>query len=234
MTILKYLQLPFIFDAGLLRQEVKVLENKIWQPHYQKLHYEGEWTALPLRSIDGKMDHVIISPEVHATYQDTVFLESCPYLQKVLHSFNCPLQAVRLLKLNAGAVIKEHRDADLCYEKGEIRLHIPVKTNTDVEFYLDNERVELKEGECWYTNVNLPHSVMNKSSFDRIHLVIDANVNEWVKRLFNQPAINKKEIEEPEYDDRTRHQIISRLREMNTETSNRIADEMEVLTRVQK
>lgn len=45
-------------------------------------------------------------------------------------------------------------------------------------------------------NFNLPHSIINKSAIDRVHLVIDATVNDWVTTLFQQPSLNKKEIEE--------------------------------------
>jgi len=62
----------------------------------------------------------------------------------------------------------------------------------------------------------------------RIHLVVDAVVNDWVKELFAQPAVRKKEMDEPGYDPDTKQQIIARLREMNTETANRLANEMEV------
>ena len=98
-------------------------------------------------------------------------MKESTYLQEVLSNFKCPLQAVRLLKLNVGAVIKEHRDAELGFEYGEIRLHIPVITHEEVEFYLDKERIQLQEGECWYMNFNLPHSIINKSKINRIHLV---------------------------------------------------------------
>jgi len=224
MSILKYLQLPFYFDAFQMQHEVNQLMEARWQPHYQKLHYEGEWSAIPLRSVGGKADNIIIAPTNGISYEDTVFLSSCPYFQKVLQYFKCQLKAVRLLKLNAGAVIKEHRDTDLCFEKGEIRLHIPVITNDEVEFYLDNERMFLKEGDCSYMNFNLPHSISNKGKSDRIHLVVDAIVNDWVKELFEQPGINKKIIEEPGYDEPTKRQMVTMLREMNTETSNRLAD----------
>ena len=145
----------------------------------------------------------------------------------MLAHFKCPLLAVRLLKLNAGAVIKEHRDAELSFEKGEIRLHIPVLTHDEVEFYLDKERMYLKEGECWYMNFNLPHSIINKSKINRIHLVIDATVNDWVKKLFAQPLANKKEISEPGHTHEVKKQMIVQLRSMNTETSLKMADEME-------
>jgi Aspartyl/Asparaginyl beta-hydroxylase len=225
--MIKHLQLPFHFDVKKMQEELLHIDSKAWQLHYQKLHYEGDWSALPLRSVNGNSDDIIISPVDNPSYADTVFLKDSTYFKELLSFFNCPLLAVRLLKLNAGAIIKEHRDAELCFEKGEIRIHIPVVTNDEVEFYLDKERMNLKEGECWYMNFNLPHSIINKSSIDRIHLVVDATVNDWVKELFSQPSINKKEMDEPGFDNDTKQQIISRLRELNTEIANRMADEME-------
>lgn len=225
--MIKYLQLPFHFNVQQLQEDLQQLNNQVWHLHYQKLHYEGEWSALPLRSAGGASDNVIISPEKNSDYQDTAFLNEAIYFKKVLSTFKCPLLAVRLLKLNAGAIIKEHKDAELCFEKGEIRIHIPVVTNDKVEFYLDKERIYLQEGECWYMNFNLPHSIVNKSNTDRVHLVIDAEVNDWVKELFARPAANKKEMEEPGYDADTKQQIIAQLRSINTETSNRMAKEME-------
>lgn len=230
MQIIKYLKLPFVFDAGLLQQEVNVLSAKPWLPHYQVKHYEGEWSAIPLRSIGGKADDVFISPGDNPDYRDTVFLESSPYLQQVLHTFQCPLQAVRLLKLNAGSIIKEHRDAELNFESGEIRLHIPVCTHPDLEFFLDKERLNLLEGECWYMNFNLLHSIKNNSPVNRVHLVIDAVVNDWVTSLFNSPDIViKKETEDLSkvYDTETKKQMILSFRAMNTAVSNQMADELE-------
>lgn len=230
MQIIKYLKLPFLFDAGLLQQEVNALSASQWLPHYQVKHYEGTWTAIPLRSIGGKANDVIISPADNPQYLDTIFLESCPYLQKVLQTFQCPLQAVRLLKLNAGSSIKEHRDAELNFESGEIRLHIPVLTDPGVEFILDKERLTLQEGECWYMNFNLPHAINNNSSVNRVHLVIDALVNDWVKEIFEGPDCKiKKEIENTSgrYDTATKKQMIIQFREMNTELSNKLADELE-------
>jgi hypothetical protein len=228
--MLKYLQLPFHFDAAKMHQEILHMNTAGWQEHYQKLHYEGEWTALSLRSTTGAAGNIIISPEENATYRDTELLAQSPYLKEVLQTFKCPLMAVRLLKLNAGALIKAHRDADLCYEKGEIRLHIPIITHPDVEFYLENESMQMKEGECWYLNFNLMHQIHNKSAVNRIHLVIDAKVNAWVRSVFESADILiKKEIEDipTTHDEATTKQMILLLREMNTETSNKLADGLE-------
>jgi hypothetical protein len=225
--MIKYLQLPLHFNVKKMQEELLLMHNSAWQLHYQKLHYEGNWSGLPLRSIDGNAANIVVSPQVNPEYKDTIFLNNCVYFQEILSAFKCPLLAVRLLKLNAGAVIKEHKDVDLCFEKGEIRIHIPVITNDKVEFYLDKEKLILKEGECWYMNFNLPHSILNNSKHNRIHLVIDATVNAWVKHLFAQDLENKKEMEEPGYDKETQKEIIARLRKLDTDKANQLANEME-------
>jgi hypothetical protein len=234
--MIKYIQLPYYFDAITMQKEVQQLNSNLWKLHYQKLHYEGNWSGIPLRSVNGNADNIIVSPVQDIEYDDTIFLEQCAYIKEVLNSFKCPLQTVRLLKLNAGAVIKEHRDIELNFEKGEIRLHIPVVTNDAVEFYLDNERITAKEGECWYMNFNLPHHIRNNSDVDRIHLVIDAKVNDWVKTVFlADDIILKKEIEDTtnERDAETKKLMIARFRDMNTDTANKLADELEEELRVQ-
>ncbi|HEV7782843.1 MAG TPA: aspartyl/asparaginyl beta-hydroxylase domain-containing protein [Chitinophagaceae bacterium] len=232
--MIKYLQLPFQFDVPAMQSEVLALSKgpsgtqSDWPMHYQTKHYDGEWSALALRSIDGSAENIVISPVDDAVYHDTELLERSPYLQSVLNSIECPLMAVRLQKLGAGAVIKEHTDMGLCMEQGFLRLHVPVITNDEVEFYLQDEKMQLRQGECWYLNLNLPHALSNKSNTDRIHLVIDGIVNDWVKDLFNSTTIsNKKEIADPQPDEATKKQMIRMFREMNTEVGNRMADEME-------
>ncbi len=229
MSIIKYLKLPFLFEPIKLQEATVALSSGYWQAHYQTLHYSGSWTAIPLRSTDGQADNIFINPGKSNSYADTIFLKQSPYFKKVLSTFQCPLLAVRLLKLNAGASIKEHRDNDLFFEKGEIRIHIPIITNAGVEFYLDSERMDLQEGSCWYMNFNLLHAIQNNGNTDRIHLVIDAQVNNWVKELFNSKTIKiRKDIQaKPEHSMAAQIQIIAQLRILNTEVSNKLADEME-------
>ncbi len=227
--MIKYLQLPFYFDVEKMQQETRLLGDEYWKLHFQVKHYDGEWSAIPLRSINGETGNGFISPVEEDVYADTVLLNACPYLKEVLHTFQCPLLSVRLLKLTAGTQIHEHKDADLCYEEGLVRFHIPVVTNKAVAFFLQREKMELQEGECWYMNLNLPHALHNKSSSDRIHLVIDARVNDWVTAFFSSAEIkNKKEIADvPKHSVEETVQIIANLRSMNTTVSNQLADDME-------
>ncbi len=222
--------MPFRFDVQKMQKEITALENPNWLQHYQTLQYQGQWTALPLRSINGDDAHIFVLPNEASAYQNTSFLEACPYLKDVIEQFKFPLKTVRLLKLHAGAIIKEHTDNELNFENGEIRLHIPIITNNKISFYLQNELLQMKEGECWYTNVNLKYKVTNESNVDRIHLVIDGEVNDWVKNLFiNNHSILKKtiEVEIMDYDNATKKQMIARFREMNTETSIKMANDLE-------
>jgi hypothetical protein len=79
--MIKYLQLPFYFDVVKMQQEVSELAGNRWKLHYQVRHYEGEWSAIPLRSVNGDTDNIIVSPETSPDYKDTVFLSDCPYLK---------------------------------------------------------------------------------------------------------------------------------------------------------
>lgn len=227
--MIKYLQLPFEFDVPKLKAAVLALNEAPWQLHFQVKHYDGNWCAIPLRSISGNANNGFISPTEKNEYADTMFLKQSPYLQFVLDQFKCNLLSVRLLKLGAGALIHEHKDGGLCVEEGLLRLHIPIFTNRDVTFLLDGEPLFLDEGTCWYCNFNLPHSLHNKSSEDRIHLVIDAEVNEWVKEQFSSNlVINKKEeAVAPMHTKEELLQIIYHLKAQNTQVALQLALQME-------
>jgi len=94
------------------------------------------------------------------------------------------LESVRFLRLAAGSVIHEHRDAGLRVEEGVYRLHIPVRTNPDVEFLVGGQAMQMAEGECWYVNFDLPHSLVNRGTSDRVHLVVDGVVDDAVLEWF--------------------------------------------------
>ncbi len=180
------LKLPLRFDATRMQAELAALESEGWIDHFVKSNYSGSWSVIPLRGPAGATHPVqmIYSDPTCEHFADTPFLERSPYFREVLAAFQCPLDAVRLMKLTVGSDIKEHRDLDLDFDRGHVRLHVPVYTNPDVEFYLNNERVVMDEGECWYLRLSDPHRVANRGTADRVHLVIDARVNDWVTSQF--------------------------------------------------
>ncbi|MGZ3836952.1 MAG: aspartyl/asparaginyl beta-hydroxylase domain-containing protein [Flavisolibacter sp.] len=231
--MIKYLRLRKRFDARKMEEEMRRLEAVRWKAHYNQAHYSGEWTVLPLRSLGGSLDNII---SVHAPaqgaggYQDTELLENCPYVQSVLDYFQCEKTSVRFMKLEAGALIREHRDQEMSFEEGEARLHLPVATNPDVEFYVEDERILMQPDECWYLNLSLRHRVFNGGTLPRVHLVMDCLVNDWLREIFDQQADSAKQVEaaadgRPSKEDQVK--IIAELKRMNTPASLALAATME-------
>ena len=178
------LKLPFSFDVRPIRAELDNFSESEWTPHFNTQYYEGDWSGIALRAAENA--HVALYPDPTVErFVDTEALHKCPSVIGVLEKFECPTESVRFLRLGPGASILEHRDYRLGIEDGVARVHIPVQTSPDVEFYLDGERVEMGEGEAWYLNFNLPHRVTNNGEKVRIHLVVDCVANEWLRAFFS-------------------------------------------------
>ncbi len=184
------LKLPFAFDRDLLAGDLRRLSGSPWISHFVTQNYQGDWSAIPLRGPVGARHPVqmIYSDPTATAFEDTPMLAACPYYRTVLDSFACPLQAVRLMRLTPGSVIREHSDHDLSFEQGSVRIHIPITTNDGVTFELNRRRVILEAGSCWYLRLSDPHRVANRGNADRVHMVIDATVNPWVEAAFAAAA----------------------------------------------
>jgi hypothetical protein len=131
--------------------------------------------------VGGVAGAIYPDPTATAPFADTPVLAGCPYFQQVLAQFHCPLRSVRLLRLGPRSRIREHRDYNLGYEDGEVRIHVPVNTNPDVDFFVNGQKLPMDAGESWYINFNLPHRVVNRGTTPRIHLVVDCEVNDWLR-----------------------------------------------------
>jgi hypothetical protein len=183
------LKLPLVFDSTRLKADLNGILDGEYIPHFNTRYYEGDWSVVPLRSIDGAANQIYPDPTKN-TFADTPLLARCTYIKEVLATFQCDLLSARFLRLATGSTIKEHRDYNLSLEDGEARLHIPVTTNPEVEFFLNDERVVMNEGECWYLNLNLKHRVANRGTTDRVHLVVDCVVNDWFRNLLSEASIS--------------------------------------------
>lgn len=182
------LRLPLDFEPRRLTADLAAIAASGWIAHFVTQNYEGDWSALPLRG-PAAARHPIqsIYPDPACTdFADTALLARAPYMRALLGQFACPLHAVRLMRLAPGSRIKQHRDHDLCFEDGTVRIHIPVITNDGVDFRLNGLRCVMPAGSAWYLRLSDPHSVENRGQSDRVHLVIDAVVNDWVADLFER------------------------------------------------
>lgn len=177
------LKLPLTFDPQGLKADLNQISPDEWVPHFNDRYYEGEWSGVALRAVEGASKQLYSDPGKDEAFTDTPVLARCPSLQRALAAIECPVKSARLLKLGAGARILEHRDYNLSLDDGEVRLHVAITTSPLVDFYLNGERLVMNPGECWYINANLPHKVDNRSDSDRIHLVIDCKVDEWLRSV---------------------------------------------------
>ena len=180
-------RLPFAFDPAPLAADLALIGPDEWIEHRFRDNYDGGWDIVPLRAAAGETHPLRLSYADPAATQftDTSWLERLPALRAALARFACPLRSVRLMRLTAGSTIREHVD-DLDAEVGNLRLHVPVTTNADVEFRLGGRRVEMAPGSVWYLRLSDPHKVANRGATDRIHLVLDATVNDWLERMLRE------------------------------------------------
>jgi hypothetical protein len=189
------LQLPLSFDPARLARDLDALAAAPWTAHYVQQNYEGDWSVIPLRCAAGETHPIrmIYSDPLATTFVDAPMLAACPYFREVIAAFACPVRNVRLMRLTPGSIIKEHTDLDLDVEGGveggEARVHIPVTTSPEVEFLLNRTRVEMKPGETWYLRLSDPHAVANRGSSDRVHLVLDLVVDDWLTGFFEEAAV---------------------------------------------
>lgn len=77
-----------------------------------------------------------------------------------------------IVSLVPGGEITEHIDQGR-YAEYYDRFHIPLYSKEGNYFRCGDEEVQMGEGELWTFNHHMPHSVVNNSDRERIHLIFD-------------------------------------------------------------
>ena len=184
------IKLPFSFDTRKMLEDTRRLNLPAFT----------YYNVVPLRAPAHLVDTTLPFPPPADDYADgtwtdwldTKELIDSPYLTEVINFFKerSTVNLCRLLRLEAGAVVKEHTDPTLGLhiERSMVRLTIPILTHHDVQFILNGTEVPLQAGECWYLRLTDPHQVINASAQERINLTIDVIPNEWVYQVIGQTA----------------------------------------------
>lgn len=226
--LVRSIKFPFVFNKEQLVADTNKALKKKWIDHYNSNDYSGKWTSIALMSNGGKSNNIYAFSNSTEEFMPTDVLDSCNYFKEILNGFLFDKSAVRLLNLGPGAKIKPHTDHCLGYEDGMFRLHIPIITNSNVEFILDGQRIIMNEGECWYLNTNFIHSVKNGGDKDRIHLVIDGVRNEWTDQLFfSEASVDEFVKPIPVIDAEQKKLIIAELKRMNLPIANELIKNLE-------
>lgn len=181
------IRLPMHCPVENLLAEVRALPETAWVDHFVPQHYEGSWRVLPLRGPAGETHPIRMAtsnPCVEA-FEDTPFLGMAA--RRLLARFRCPLLSTRIMALGPGSRILEHRDHDLDGADGVVRLHVPLATHPGVSFLLNGEPVPFQAGEVWCLRLSDPHAVVNEGPDPRLHLVVDARLDPWLRELLALP-----------------------------------------------
>lgn len=223
----KYCKLPISFDIGRLTDDLKKIKETDWLDHVNTSAYDNAWRCVPLRSVDGKSDHILSLSDKH--YKDTTILKRCPYFQEVIDSFKCEKTSVRLMALGAGSQIKMHTDKGTSFEDGIARLHIPIVTTPDICFTIEDEEIHFSAGNTWYLNADCLHGVNNASQKPRIHLMLDCIVNPWLEKVFMDAgfiADAPTKYGDASINDKNVGAIISSLISMNNDSAKQMAERL--------
>lgn len=102
-------------------------------------------------------------------------VERLPVIDDLLARSGLAFRLVRFMKLAPGGHIRRHTDSFL--SGNTVRVHIPIRTNPDARLHIDGERCDWEQGELWFGDFSKPHWGSNESQLDRIHLVMDVELN---------------------------------------------------------
>ena len=196
-SICKELDLPHYKNS--LKEAVSFLNNLEYSAVKTKYNAKGDWDAISIRGYSDDIGNILKPGVLKSDVEDQplrwTYLYEQPELlpiKEILLQIPAEFERVRVMRLKAGTSIKKHTDkVDKEIKDGNIiRIHIPLKTNHNVHFYLwegkDLFHFNLETGKYYYTDVSKPHAVHNKADFDRLHLVVDCFNNPKLKNLLSQ------------------------------------------------
>jgi len=161
----RFLQLPILFDADRLAEEVAAIPESAWRGHPKG--FPGN-DALTLITNDGDPN----SDARGGAMAPTPYLLACPYLMQVLETLGGTWGRSRLMRLSGDSEVTPHVDTDY-YWRDHMRVHVPIVTQPTVRFICGDEEVNMAAGECWIFDTWTLHSVHNDATRSRIHLVAD-------------------------------------------------------------
>jgi hypothetical protein len=185
----EFFKLPLHFDVAKMQEELSHFSADDWYQHHEG--FKGN-SAIPLISVNGAINNDFTG-EMLATEA----LKKSEYLQQVIASFEEVFGRSRLMKLDASFEVPLHTDINYHWYK-RVRIHIPIITDPAVIFHCDDKQVHMGEGECWIFDTWKEHRVVNNSTKDRVHLVIDTSGSSKFWQMVNQAFVPWKSRVEAE------------------------------------
>ncbi|MEQ8910248.1 MAG: aspartyl/asparaginyl beta-hydroxylase domain-containing protein [Vicingaceae bacterium] len=167
------------FDISLIRKRLLSLNNDEWNAEEDfKLNYNKNNKALnqvkhlTLRFIDRQKETYDYLESPRWQQWKTLLF---PLMKEIVTTYrykNPVFPKVMFANLPSGSFIPPHIDGD---KSGYIphKIHLPILTNKQSYFFLENKRYHFETGMAYEVNNGLSHAVANKGVTDRIHLIFE-------------------------------------------------------------
>ncbi len=207
LVTVKKLNLPN-FNPDLINEiyDTVVKLDLSYANHYSNYNKSKSWSAISLRGYSSDVNFIAKPSEMSKDWksknsdkpfylQDTnIYNESFECVRKLItDNFTATPHRIRLMRLKPGSgELARHTD-QVDVETGATigrlaRVHFPIKTNENVLFTnwdINGVGIEtnMKVNECWYLDTRKPHRAINGGNEERIHLVIDFEVNQQLQDM---------------------------------------------------
>jgi hypothetical protein len=173
--------------------------------HYSNYNDKGSWKALSLRGYRSDSSFITKPIEMNKKWkaenlgslnwqlEDTPLRAQFPEVEVLLDQLPGKKHRIRFMSLKPeDGELRRHTDLvdpDQGISDGKLaRIHFPIVTNDKVEFQNwdwdgNGESINMKVGEAWYLDVRKPHCAVNSGDTLRIHMVVDVESNEKLRKL---------------------------------------------------
>lgn len=165
-----------LVDVSDIKQLVARTSERVWNLEDERKENKFECfhhtRHIIFRFIEGNRDHrCFYSNPSWSVWQHHLL----PVMEQVIkpYGFEFPIYPkVMLARLAAGAVIDRHSDGTGSHEFTH-KIHIPIQTNDQARIIIGDHPFHLIEGHAYEVNNLSPHSVENRGTTDRIHLIFE-------------------------------------------------------------
>lgn len=159
-----------------LQSKVKDISNQDWSRWKERQVFEEQKDSLSILLYNSQPDikSRVFKTKVINNYFISLLkdeLWECFKLINLEYADGEP-KRVMLVNLPAGKNVEPHIDASEHAAKCR-RVHLPIITNDKVKFFCMDSTIPMNEGVLTEFNNTVIHSVINTSTEDRLHLVID-------------------------------------------------------------
>jgi hypothetical protein len=162
------------FDCSALATRLAALDETVWHQddrRQQDYDVHAQTQSLIVMFCSGWPDIVV----TRASGYDLLGDVALPLARTIIDARYKPhghLLRAMFARLPPGARIPKHRDIHPTFAVAH-RIHVPIVTNSRVEFVVGQESVSPRAGHAFELNNHLLHHVTNRGDTARIHFIFD-------------------------------------------------------------